>query len=73
MSAKDHANFDLVYDRQEETAVVDGLGDPIIVFGHVADVNAAMSKRYGVFRVIGNFANEFNRVPGSDAWGPLPR
>ena len=35
-------------------------------FRHVADVYAAMSKRYGMLVVIGVLANQFDRVARSD-------
>jgi hypothetical protein len=66
-SAKESANFHLVYDRDEPTPVVKSEGDPMMSFGHVAEVDAAMPKRHGVFIVlIGRFASEFDRVARSD-------
>jgi hypothetical protein len=65
-SAKDSANFDLVNDRQEPMSIVDSAGEPKMSFGHVADVNAAMPKRYGMLAVIGILANEFDRVARFD-------
>jgi hypothetical protein len=35
-------------------------------FGNVADVDAAMSKRYGVFALTDLFANELYRIARSD-------
>ena|SRR5689334_9938384 len=71
-SAKDYANFDLVCDRKEPTSVVDSVGYPKMSFGHVADVDAAMSKRYGMFAVVGMFANKFERVARSDLLVDIP-
>ena len=66
-SAKDTANSNLVYDRDQPTPVVDSVGDPLMPFGHVADVDAAMPKRHGMLiAVICKFANEFDRVARSD-------
>jgi hypothetical protein len=66
-SAKESANFHLVYDRDEPTPVVKSEGDPMMSFGHVAEVDAAMPKRHGVFiALIGRFASEFDRVARSD-------
>jgi hypothetical protein len=66
-SAKDSTNFDLVYDCNEPTPVVDSVSDPMMSFGHVADVDAAVAKRHGILvAVIGQFANEFDRVARSD-------
>jgi hypothetical protein len=66
-STKDAANFDLVYNRNQTTPVVDSGGDPIMSLGHVAKVDAAMTKRHGVFvALIASFANEFDRLAGSD-------
>jgi hypothetical protein len=59
-------NFDLVYDRKKPTSVIDSVGDPKMFFRRVADVNVAMSKRYGMLIEMGVFANEFDRVAGSD-------
>jgi hypothetical protein len=47
-SAQDAANFDLVYDGDERTPVVDSGGDPTMSLGHVAKVDAAVVKRHGV-------------------------
>ena len=66
-STKDTANSDLVYDRNQSTPVVDSVGDPLMPFGHIAEVDAAMPKRHGVFvALIARFANEFDRLAGSD-------
>ena len=46
--AKESANFDLVYDRNEPTPVVDSVSDPVMSFGHIADVDAAVAKRHGI-------------------------
>src|SRR5262249_22507151 len=50
----------------EPMSVVDSVSDPKMSFGYVADVNAAMSKRYGMFTLTGKFANEFDRVARPD-------
>ena len=64
---KDAANFDLIYDRNQPTPVVDSGGDPIMSLGHVAEVDAAMPKRHGVFvALIARFANEFDGLAGSN-------
>ena len=64
---KDAANFDLVYDRNQPTPVVDSGGDPIMSLRHVAEVDAAMPKRHGVFvALIARFANEFDGLAGSN-------
>jgi hypothetical protein len=47
-------------------SIVDSVGKPKMPFGHVADVDAAMPKRYGMLAVIGILANEFNRIARSD-------
>ena len=47
-STKDTANSNLVYDRNQPTPVVDSVGDPLMPFGHVADVDAAIPKRHGM-------------------------
>jgi len=65
-TAKDSPNFDLVDDRKKPTSVIDSVGKPKMSFRHVADVNAAMSKRYSMLITIGVFANEFDRVAGPD-------
>ena len=65
-TAKDSLNFDLVYDRKKPTSVIDSVGDPKMSFRRVADVNVAMSKRYGMLIAMGVFENEFDRVAGSD-------
>jgi hypothetical protein len=65
-TAKDPPNFDLVYDRKKPTSVIDSVGDPKMSFRRVADVNVAMSKRYGMLIAMGVLANEFDRVAGSD-------
>ena len=60
---KEAANFDLVYDRDQATPVVDSGGDPIMFLRHIAEVDAAMPKRHGVFvALIASFANEFDRL-----------
>ena len=62
-SAKDYADFDFLYDRNEPAPVVDSVGNPTMSSGHIADVDTEMPKRNSMFIVIiGNFANEFNRV-----------
>src|SRR5262245_46902714 len=66
-STKDAANFDLVYDRNQPTPVVDSGGDPIMFLGHVPKVDAAMPKCHGMLvALIGKFANEFDRLPRSN-------
>src|SRR5262245_65923463 len=59
----DAANLNLVYDRNQPTPVIDSGGNPIMLLGHVTEVDAAMPKRYGVFvALIGEFANELDRL-----------
>src|SRR5262245_43234347 len=66
-STKDTANSNLVSDRNQPTPVIDSVGDPLMLFGHVADVDAAMPKRHGILiAVIGKFADEFDRFTRSD-------
>jgi hypothetical protein len=66
-STKDTANSNLVYDRNQSTPVVDSVGDPLMPFGHIAEVDAAMPKRHDVFvALIGKFANEFDRLARSN-------
>ena len=43
-SAQDAANFDLVYDGDEPTPVVDSRGDPTMSLWDVAKLDAAMAK-----------------------------
>jgi hypothetical protein len=64
---KDAANFDLVYDRNQPTPVIDSGGHPIMSLGHIAEVDAAMPKCHGVLvALIGKFANEFDRLARSN-------
>src|SRR5262245_28674092 len=66
-STKDTANFNLIYDRNQPTPVVDSVSDPLMPFGHVAEVDAAMPKRHGfLIAVIGKFADEFDRFARTD-------
>src|SRR5262249_21747261 len=66
-SAKDSTNFYRFYDRYEPMAVVNSVGNPMMSFGYMADVDAAMPKRHGIPIVVsGRFANEFDRVARSD-------
>ena len=65
-STKNSANFNLVNDRQEPMSIVDSAGEPKMSFGHVANVDAAMPKRYRMLAVIGILANEFDRVARPD-------
>ncbi len=60
-SAHDAANFDLVYDRDEPTPVVESRGNPTVPLGDVAKVDAVMAKRHGVMVTLtGSFADEFD-------------
>jgi hypothetical protein len=60
-SAHDAANFDLVYDRDQPTPVVDSRGNPTMSLGDVAKVDAVMAKRYSVMVTLtGRFADEFD-------------
>ena len=66
-SAQDAANFDLVYDGDDPTPVVDSGGDPTMSLGDVAKLDAAMAKRHGVIvALIGRFADELDRLAGSN-------
>src|SRR5262245_39296531 len=65
-SAKESANFDVFYDRQHPALVVDRVGNPKMPFGNVTDVDAAMSKRYGMFTLTDIFANELDRIARSN-------
>jgi hypothetical protein len=60
-SAHDAANFDLVYDCDEPTAVVDSGSDPTMSLWDVAKVDAVMAKRHGAIGgLTGGFANELD-------------
>jgi len=63
-TAKDSLNFDLVYDRKKPTSVIDSVGDPKMSFRRVADVNVAMSKRYGMLIAMGVFEMSSIESPG---------
>jgi hypothetical protein len=65
-SAKNPSNFNVVNDRQEPMSIVDSAGEPKMSFGYVANVDAAMPKRYRMLAVIGILANEFDRVARPD-------
>lgn len=47
-------------------SIVDSAGEPKMSFGRVANVDAAMPKRYRMLAVIGILANEFDRVARPD-------
>ena len=46
--------------------IVDSAGEPKMSFGHVANMDAAMPKRYRMLATIATLANEFDRVARSD-------
>jgi len=66
-SPKYSADFDFLYDCNKSAPVVDSVSHPTMPSGHIADVDAAMSKGNGMpIVVIDNFASEFDRVARSD-------
>src|SRR5712675_1193485 len=65
--AQDAANFDLVYDGDEPMPLVDSGGDPTMSLGHIAKVDAVVTKRHGVIvALIGRFASELDRLARSN-------
>src|SRR5947207_7247535 len=66
-SAQDAANFDLIYDGDERTPIVDSGGDPTMSLRHIAKVDAVVTKRHGVIvALIGRFAFELDRLARSN-------
>jgi hypothetical protein len=65
-SAQQAADLDLVHNSDKPTPIIDSIGNPTMLFGDVAEVNAAMVINHSVIvALICTVADEFDRLARS--------